>query len=48
MRKYRIYGGGNEWIVTANDREGAMYELRKITCMPIDFIKKQFYIERIY
>ena len=48
LRKYKIYGGGKEWFVTANDRQDAMGELRKITGMPIDFIKKTFYIKRVY
>ena len=48
VRKYKIYGGGNEWFVTGNDKQDAIYELHKTTGMPIDFIKKTFYIKRVY
>ena len=47
-RKYKIYGNNKQWIVYGLDREDAMFELKNITGMSIDFIKKTFYIERIY
>lgn len=48
MGKYKIYGNGEQWFVYGLDREDAVFNLKKITGMPIDFIKKTFYIKRIY
>ena len=47
-RKYKIYGNDREWFVDGFDREDAIFSLKQITGMPTDFIKKTFYIKRIY
>ena len=47
-RKYRIYNANESWLVPADNREDAIFSLYCSTGMPEEFIKKNFYIERVY
>lgn len=48
VKKYRIYNANESWLVPAANREDAIFSLYCSTGMPEDFIKKNFYIERVY
>lgn len=47
-RKYKIYNSDQSWLVFAYNREDAIFNLYCSTGMPEEFIKKNFYIKRVY
>jgi hypothetical protein len=47
-RKYRIYRPNEAYLVPADNKEDAIFSLYCSTGMPEEFIKENFYIERVY